>query len=111
MPEAKEKLNNGTQLGESEIASKVLLSPWITEGSTCGLELNKYVFKVTKNSTKKQIKKAIEELYKVKVISVNTTSIPRRFRNYGRTPGWISGFKKAVVSLKKGDSIELIKSV
>jgi len=111
MTEVKEKVNKDIQLGESAIASSVLLSPWITEGSTRGLEINKYTFKVTKEATKEQVKKAIQELYKVKVLSVNTVSIPRRKRNYGRTPGWISGYKKAIVTLKEGDSIELIKSV
>ena len=61
--------------------------------------------------TKEQVKKAISELYKVKVLAVNTTTIPRRKRNYGRTPGWIAGYKKAIVRLKAGDSIELIKSI
>ena len=99
------------QLGESQIAAKVLIEPWITESSTKGLEMNKYVFVVSKNATKEQVKKAISELYKVKVLAVNTITIPRQYRNYGKTPGWITGFKKAIVTLKAGDSIELIKSV
>jgi len=111
MADNKEKKNTEVQLGESKIAAKVLLSPWVTEASTRDLEMNKYVFKVAKDADKGQIKKAIEELYKVKVISVNTVNIPRRFRNYGRTPGWIAGFKKAVVKLKQGDNIEVIKAV
>ncbi len=111
MADSKEKVNKEIQLGESAIASKVLLSPWITESSTRDLEMNKYTFRVTNDSTKKQIKKSIEELYKVKVLAVNTISVPRKFRNYGKTPGWISGFKKAVVKLKAGDSIELIKTI
>ena len=99
------------QLGESQVAAKVLIKPWITESSTKGLEMNKYVFVVSKEATKEQVKKAISELYKVKVLTVNTVTIPRKKRNYGKTPGWITGFKKAIVTLKAGDSIELIKSV
>ena len=99
------------QLGESQMAAKVLIEPWITESSTKGLEMNKYVFVVSKDATKEQVKKAISELYKVKVLAVNTVTIPRQHRNYGKTPGWITGFKKAIVTLKAGDSIELIKSV
>lgn len=111
MAEAKEKVNKEIVLGESEIASKVLLAPWITEGSTRGLELNNYTFKVTNDATKTQVKKAVQELYKVTVLAVNTITVPRKKVNYGRTPGWRTGFKKAVVKLKAGDSIELIKSV
>ncbi len=102
----KEKTEN-----ESGIAYKVLISPWITEASTAQMELNKYVFKVYSEAAKGDIKKAVEDLYKVKVISVRTTSIPKKFRNYGRTPGWKSGFKKATVTLKEGDKIELFEGV
>jgi large subunit ribosomal protein L23 len=92
------------------LAEKVLIEPWITEAATVAMELNKYIFKVSSDSAKGQIKKAIEKLYKVTVISVNTVKIPRKIRNYGRTPGWKSGFKKAVVTLKEGDKIELFQS-
>jgi large subunit ribosomal protein L23 len=102
---AKENIseNNGT------LAEKVLIEPWITEASTSAMELNKYVFRVSPSSAKVQIKKAIEGLYGVKVISVNTVKIPKKLRKYGRTPGWKSGFKKATVTLKVGDKIELFQ--
>lgn len=111
MTEEKKKETKEFQLGESKIAAKVLIEPWITESTTRGLEMNKYAFRVSKDATKEQIKKAISELYKVKVLAVNTITIPRQYRNYGRTPGWVTGFKKAIITLKAGDSIELIKSV
>jgi large subunit ribosomal protein L23 len=93
------------------LTESVLVEPWITEASTLAMELNKYIFKVSPDAAKGQIKRAIEELYKVKVLAVNTVKIPRKFRNYGRTPGWKSGFKKAVVTLKEGDKIELFQGV
>lgn len=93
----------------SSLGAKVLLAPWITEAATLAMELNKYIFKVYRSATKEQIKSAIEELYKVKVVSVNTIRTHRKFRNYGRTPGWKAGFKKAVVTLKAGDKIELFE--
>lgn len=96
-------------VNEGGNAYRALIEPWITEASTAAMELNKYVFRVGSESSKLEIKKAIEELYKVKVMSVNTISIPRKFKNYGRTPGWKSGFKKAIVSLKAGDKIELFE--
>jgi len=93
------------------IEAKILLAPWITEAATTAMEINKYIFKVSQKASKKQIKAAIENLYKVKVISVNTIKAPRKFRNYGRTPGWKTGFKKAVVTLKQGDKIEFSEGV
>lgn len=105
-----EKKMNINEAG-AEGAEKVLMEPWITEASTAAVELNKYVFKVSPRSSKAQIRKAVEKLYAVKVISVNTVKIPRKKRNYGRTPGWKSGFKKAVVTLKAGDKIQLFEGV
>jgi len=93
----------------NSLASKVLIKPWITEAATALMELNKYVFVVAPKATKKQIVLAIEELYKVKVVAVNTIKIPRKFKNYGRTPGWKSGFKKAILTLKEGDKIDLFE--
>jgi len=107
MAKNQEKMN--TNQANGVLAEKVLIEPWITEASTAAMELNKYVFKVSPSSAKSQIKKAIEGLYDVKVISVNTVKIPKKLRNYGRTPGWKSGFKKAVVTLKSGDKIELFQ--
>jgi large subunit ribosomal protein L23 len=107
MTDKKVKMNM-TEIG-SALAEKVLIEPWITEASTAAMELNKYVFKVSPDAEKGQIKKAIEKLYNVKVIAVNTVKIPKKIRNYGRTPGWKSGIKKAVVTLKAGDKIELFQ--
>ena len=92
-------------------AYKTLIEPWITEASTAAMELNKYVFKVYPGVNKYDVKSAIENLYKVKVVSVNTISMPRKFRNYGKTPGWKAGFKKAIVTVKEGDKIELFEGV
>lgn len=100
-----------TEEGSGVLAERVLVEPWITEASTAAMEFNKYVFKVSPDSVKSQIKRAIESLYKVTVVSVNTVKIPRKYRNYGRTPGWKSGFKKAVVTVKAGDKIELFQGV
>jgi large subunit ribosomal protein L23 len=109
MAEEVKKINN-TEVA-SNIAASVLVEPWITEASTAAVELGKYIFKVSDDSAKGQIKKAIEELYKVKVIAVNMIKIPRKARSYGRTPGFKSGIKKAIVTLKKGDKIELFEGV
>lgn len=88
---------------------QILIEPWITEAATAAQEIGKYIFKAAPESNKQQIKKAVEEAYKVKVTAVNTVNIPKKSRNYGRTPGWKSGFKKAIVTLKKGDSISFFE--
>lgn len=109
--QTEEKKTDAGVVSGSAFSYKFLLSPWITEASTAAVELNKYVFKVDPKADKKQIKKAIEDLYKVKVIAVNTVKIAKKFRNYGRTPGWKAGFKKAIVTVKAGDKIELFEGV
>lgn len=106
-----EKKTEAGAVTGSAFSYKFLLSPWITEASTAAVELNKYVFKVDTKADKKQIKKAVEDLYKVKVLNVNTVRIAKKFRNYGRTPGWKAGFKKAIVTVKAGDKIELFEGV
>ena len=70
-------------------------------------ESNKYVFKVHKNSNKSQIKNAVEEVFDVTVESVNVIKVKGKNKTYGRnrvlTPTW----KKAMITLKLGDSISL----
>lgn len=101
--ETSKKLNVGTSY-------KVLVEPWITEAATLMAEMNKYVFKVNPKASKNQIKKAIEEVYGVKVEKINTVTIPRKKRVRGRTEGWKPGHKKAVVTIKEGDKIDLFES-
>ena len=82
----------------------------LTEKSTLmGEKLNKYVFRVSPRANKLQIKKAIETLFQKKVIDVNTCNFAgkkkrERTANYGRKAHW----KKAIVTLKEGDKIELV---
>ena len=86
---------------------EILISPIITEKSSMLQESNKYVFKVHKNSNKSQIKNAVEEVFDVTVESVNVIKVKGKNKTYGRnrvlTPTW----KKAMVTLKLGDSISL----
>lgn len=94
----------------NSVFQNVLLEPWITEESTRSAELNKYIFKVTINATKKDVETAVEGIYKVKVESVNTIKMRRKMRARGRIIGWRSGYKKAIVTLKEGDSIEIFEN-
>ncbi len=105
------KKKNIAPIGSSETAYRFLIEPWITEKAHDKMAENKYIFKVTKNANKKNIKKSIEELYKVEVTGVNVINVPSKRRNYGAKTGWKSGYKKAIVALKEGDKIELFEGV
>lgn len=78
-----------------------------TEKGTALEPQGKYIFQVTRNANKIEIKKAVEQIYNVKVASVNTTLIPgkrKRVRQeFGHTPEW----KKAIVTLQSGQKIDV----
>lgn len=90
---------------------QIIKQPQITEKTTLLGEANKYVFKVGRSANKTEIKKAIEALYNVKVEKVNLIHLPAKQRRLGRHQGWRQGlkkgFKKAVITLAKGEKIEL----
>ncbi|MGJ3254234.1 MAG: 50S ribosomal protein L23 [Elainellaceae cyanobacterium] len=85
--------------------------PIITEKATLLLEENKYVFEVAPKATKPEIKAAIEDLFNVKVIRVNTSQPPRKRRRMGRFMGYKPQYKRAVVTLAPDDSITLFPEV
>lgn len=89
-------------------AWKVLVNPLVTEKSTALNAQNQYVFKVAPDASKSEIKKAVRDLYGVKVERVNIINLPGKTRRVGRNQGFRSGFKKAVVSIAAGQSIEII---
>ena len=95
----------------SDIAYRVLTEPWITEKTHRAITDNKYTYKVIKSATKKQVKLAIEGLYGVKVERISVVNVKDKKKAYGRHEGIKSGFKKATVTLKKGDKIELFQGV
>ena len=88
-----------------------IISPSITEKSTSLSEFNKVVFKVDKGATKKSIKKNIEKIFKVNVIKVNTINIKGTTKLVRNKKAFKSGFKKAIVTLKKGQSIDLATGI
>jgi len=96
---------------EENIAHKILFENLISEKSTMLASQNKYVFKVAKSAGKFQIKEAIEGYYGVQVVAVNTIKISPKKRVHGRTIGWKKGFKKAVVTLREGDTITAVEGV
>jgi len=78
-----------------------------TEKGTVGEPTGKYLFMVGKTATKIEIKKAIEQIYKVKVATVNTLVVPGKLKRVRTIAGKTSDWKKAVVSLKEGQKIDV----
>lgn len=89
----------------------LVLKPIITEKATLLLEQNKYVFDVLPKATKPEIKAAIESLFDVKVTGVNTIRPPRKKRRVGRFIGNKPLYKRAIVTLEEGDTINLFPDV
>jgi large subunit ribosomal protein L23 len=84
-----------------------ITSPIITEKSTMLSEQNKVVFRVPLDATKPQIKEAVEALFKVNVMSVNTIVVKGKTKHFRGIPGRRSDVKKAIVTLKDGQSIDV----
>jgi large subunit ribosomal protein L23 len=85
----------------------IIRRPLVTEKATLLLENNQYVFEVDPRATKFDIADAIEELFEVKVVSVNTYNPPKKKRRYGRFVGNRAHYKRAIVTLAAGDAIPL----
>jgi large subunit ribosomal protein L23 len=100
-----------TKLVESRDLADIIRRPLVTEKATLLLENNQYTFEVAPKATKPQIKAAIEMLFDVKVTRVNTINPPRKKRRVGRSLGFRSHYKRAVVTLASGDSITLFPDV
>ena len=103
-------VKNTTRYEERDLAD-LILKPIITEKGTIQMELNKYVFDVLPKATKPDIKAAIESLFDVTVIKVNTLTLPRKKRRVGRFIGYKAQYKRAIVTLKEGDTIALFPDV
>ena len=95
--------------GEDAHSYQIILRPLITEKGGLLERYGQYLFKVAKDANKIEIKRAVEKLYKVRVDKVNVASVPSKFRRVGEHEGRKPGFKKAIVTLKKGDKIEIAK--
>lgn len=90
----------------------VLIKPVITENSMLKMEeSNTYTFKVAKKANKVEIRKAIEEIFNVKVDNVNTMNMRGKKRRLGRNEGRTASWKKALVRLAEGDSIEIFEGL
>jgi large subunit ribosomal protein L23 len=88
-------------------AYDVILSPVITEKATAASENNQVVFRVHRDATKPEIKSAIEELFKVKVLSVHTLTRKGKTKQFRGIRGRQQDVKKAIVRLAEGDKIDV----
>ncbi len=89
---------------------ETIVGPVITEKSSAAYQARKeYAFRVHLRATKPQIKTAIESLFKVTVTDVRTLVVRARRRTYGRTAGVRASWKKAIVTLKEGDAIQVFE--
>ena len=83
--------------------------PLVTEKSTVLQDIrNQYTFKVALKANKSEIKKAVESLFDVKVEKVNVIRLPGKYRRILGRPGHTGAWKKAVITLREGDSIEIV---
>ena len=87
--------------------ANIIKYPLITDKATRLLENNQYSFIVDRNSDKITIKNTIESLFDVKVIKVNSCRLPRKKKRVGKYVGWKPQYKKAIVTLADGDTINL----
>ncbi len=85
----------------------ILKYPLITDKATRLVELNKYTFMIDRKANKFTIKTVIEYLFNVTVLNVNTLNQPKKKKTIGRFSGYKSRYKKAIVTLKVGDNINL----
>ena len=88
-----------------------ILSPIITEKSTKLSEFNKVVFKVNRNANKETVKNNIEKIFKIKVVKVNIINKQNRTKIVRGKKTKVQGFKKAIITLKKGQNIDLTTGI
>lgn len=94
-------------MNESE-ARKLLIAPVITEKGTVLQEKeNQYLFRVAPGANKIQVREAIEKIFKVHVTGIRTITVHGKMRRMGRSQGRKPSWKKAIVTLKEGETIEL----
>ena len=91
-------------------ARDIIIRPLITEKSTTLMAEGKYVFEVAKAANKIEIAKAISQIFNVKVVSVNTVNVEGKVKHMGRSIGKRSDYKKAIVKLAAGETIEFFEA-
>ena len=99
-------MNKVKQMISSERAFSIIKKPLSTEKSTNLNQFNQYSFVVSKNSKSSEIKEAIQKIFKVKVIKVNTSIMRGKLKTFKGSVGYKKDFKKAIVTLAEGNTID-----
>ena len=86
---------------------KVVFGPHVTEKAVSGSESNIHTFKVAVDATKREVKKAVESLFEVKVEAVRTVKVKGKSKNFGKRQGARKDWKKAYVRLAEGQSLDI----
>ena len=89
----------------------VLVKPLVTEKASAMMQENKYTFVVALDANKTEIRQAIEELYKVKVLNVTTLRVMGKTKRMGKYQGKRSDYKKAIVRLAEGNTIPVFEGM
>jgi large subunit ribosomal protein L23 len=111
LKEKKETKTSKKKSDDTKNAYRVLLSPVVTEKATTHVSENKYEFEVASDTNKVEIKKAIKNVYGFNPVAVNIIIVRGKKTSSGRVQGKRSNWKKAIVTLKKGDKIEIYEGV
>ncbi len=93
-------------LAASEVKAAIL-GPVVTEKNTALSNLGQYTFRVAPGATKQGVRRAIERLFRVHVTRVNVLNVHAKVRRRGRIEGQVPGYRKAVVTIKEGEGIDL----
>ena len=96
------------KLKNVKFSYEVIKQPHISEKASYLAERDQYVFEVSPNYNKNEIKNSVEGIYGVDVLSVNVIKIPAKKRRLGRTEGFRKAYKKAIVTIRKGQKIEIL---
>lgn len=110
-PEEKKVAERSTPVrkaGVQDLAWRVLKRPHVTEKATALVEENQYTFDIWPRANKVEVKRAVESVYGVDVVSIKIIQGRRKLRRRGRIEGWKRGDKKAIVKLREGQKIEIL---
>ena len=88
---------------------EVLIAPVVSEKSYSMIESRKYSFRVHPDAHKTQVRQAVEELFEVKVVSVNISKVQPKPKRRGTIKGMKQGWKKAIVQVREGDEIQIFQ--
>jgi len=96
------------KINNSGFSYEAVKQPHISEKASYLAESNQYIFDVLPGYNKNEIANSVEGIYKVNVLSVNIVKIPAKKRRLGRTQGFRKAYKKAIVTIKEGQKIEIL---